>query len=241
MRTGIFIALLFSLSIVAGHAQETKIDTAVYSFFNKLPGLSATIEETYKTYAPSINNTACQQFRIEIKKQLALLAQQSYHKSRLLSMLAGKFDDESQRIDFSKTTIARDKTVQAAIDKANTSFFSSMDDYTRSVNNKMDSAYKQSKGMELAKQQLEIYRTALPSLINTVKKSMAGIQKLLDDKGYNKQLIEQNTAHPYYIQLLEVRGLFFDRLLKLTEQIEGIQRSVASQVDICKKSPELCK
>lgn len=228
-------------SLFCQSQQGLSSDTAIYSYFSRLPAVPSTIEDTYKLYAPGVKNNPCQQYRVELKKQLGLLADRSEHKSRLLSMLAGRYDDESERYDFTKINLAKDKALQAAVEKASTSFFSAIDNYNRIVKDRIDSISPKYKGMELAKHQQEIYRKELGVLINTCKKLMLEVDKIMNAKGYNKQLLTQTSSAPYYIQLLEVRGLFFDRLMKLNDLVEGALAFVAAQVDNCKKYPELCK
>ena len=228
MRNLFIVPALFVA--VACHAQQSNpIDTSIHSYFNKLPAILPVIDSVYKYYAPSITNTPCQRYRTEIKKQAGLLADQSDHKSYLLSTLSDRYDNEGSRYDFTSAK------------NANAAFFHAIDDYNRSIGPRLDSIYKNYKGVDMAKQQLELYRKELPVLINNVKKILLEWNKIMNAKGYNKQLINRNASYPYYIQVLEARGLFYDRLLKLVDMEEGILKSVASTVDICRKYPESCK
>lgn len=45
-------------------------------------------------------------------------------------------------------------------------------------------------------------------------------------KGYYKQIQSGNKDYPYYIQLLEAKGLMLDRVIKLVELIDGAEASV---------------
>jgi hypothetical protein len=227
----LMMLLAFFIAISA-YAQETNtIDTAVYSYFSKLPSLLPSVDSVYKYYKPPVKNTPCQRYRTELKKQIGLLADQSNHKSYLLSVLSDRYDREGGRYDFTRANNAKDKILQAAIDKANGEFFRHIDDYTRTVSARMDSIYKKYKGIDIAKQQLYMYQQELPVLISKVKKALIEWNKVMNTKGYNRQLFDRNLSHPYYIQILESRALFYDRLIKLSEQVEAVLVTVAMQAE----------
>lgn len=236
----LFTVLAICIAIT-GHAQDAVPDTSVNSYFNKLPAILPAIDSVYKYYAPAVSNTPCQRYRAELKKQVGLLADQSDHKSYLLSTLSDRYDNEGSRYNFTKVKNASDKVLQAAVDKANAAFFRAIEDHNRSIGTRLDSIYKNYKGVDMAKQELDLYRKAIPVLINNVRKILLEWNKTMNAKGYNMQLINGNASYPYYIQVLEARGLFYDRLLKLVDMEEGILKSIASMVDICRKYPESCK
>lgn len=238
MRRFFIVAALFIAATV--HSQET-LDTAINSYFSKLPAILPLMDSVYKYYAPSVTNTPCQRYRMELKKQVGLLADQSDHKSYLLSTLSDRYDNEGRRYDFTKAKNATDKTLQTAVDNATAAFFRAIDDHNRSIGPRLDSIYKNYKGVEMARQQLDFYRKEMPVLINNVRKILLEWNKTMNAKGYNRQLLSRNASYPYYIQVLEARGLFYDRLLRLAEMEEGILKSVASMIDICRKYPESCK
>jgi hypothetical protein len=235
----LFIVLTLFIAVTS-HSQEN-LDTAINSYFTRLPAILPVVDSVYKYYAPAITNTPCQRYRTELKKQVGLLADQSDHKSYLLSTLSGRYDNEGRRYDFTKVKNATDKALQAAVDKATAAFFRAIDDYNRSIGPRLDSIYKNFKGVDMAKPQLDIYRKEMAMLINTVKKILLEWNKTMNAKGYNKQLLTKNASYPYYIQVLEARGLFYDRVLRLLEMEDGAMKSIASMIDVCRKYPESCK
>jgi len=235
----VFVALTLLIA-AAGNSQEP-LDTAINSYFNKIPAILPVMDSIYKYYAPSVTNTPCQRYRTELKKQVGLLADQSDHKSYLLSTLSDRYDYEGRRYDFTKVKNPADKALQATVENATAAFFRAIDDHNRAIGPRLDSIYKNYKGVEMAKQQLELYRKVLPVLINNVKKILLEWNKTMNAKGYNKQLLTRNSSYPYYIQVLEARGLFYDRLLRLVEIEDGVMKSIASMIDICRKYPESCK
>lgn len=146
-RLLILKAFLLSSFIVFG---QEKSDSSFYTWFRNIPTLSNSIEELNKLYSPEVKISPCQQYIKSLKAQLQLLADKSNHQSRLLSMLTGKFDDESEKYDFSKAVIRKDKKLQEAIENANNLYFRAMDDYNRMVGKRIDSGWQKVQGKELA-------------------------------------------------------------------------------------------
>ncbi|GAB2821646.1 hypothetical protein GCM10027043_23040 [Ferruginibacter profundus] len=156
-------------------------------------------------------------------------------------MIADKYSEESSRYDFSKVKIEKDAALEAALTKMNAAFFSEKDNYLGLVNAASDSAYQQLHGQALAAQLLSIYRQQLPVWIAGTKEQFIAINNLIISKGYAKVLADNNTSHPYFIQLLELKGLMLDRLLMFSRMVEGANQLVASLIDNCKKDPGSCK
>lgn len=240
MRNFFSIVLLLLLLTSLAKAQNAR-DTTIQSFFNHLPSFVSSIDEAYNVYFPKNKITPCKQFKTMLQAEMNKLADASNHKSRLLSMIAGRFEDERKKFDFSKITISQDKKLKDAVDEMNISFFKIQDDFLRLIGSKMDSVYKQTTGLEIAKGQLNVYRKQMPAFIRKAKDVLLHLDRLMNDKGYNKVLSERNSSHPYYIQILEARGIILERISMLLTQIDGVQAAAASQVDICKRFPDSCK
>jgi hypothetical protein len=237
----IFISLLLVLSVHFASAQKKLVDTILQSYFAHLPLMASSIDEAHRVYYPKGKTTPCKQYMDRLKKELSVLADQSNHRSRLVSMLSGRYDEESVKYDFTKVVVGRDKQLETTMNTINLSVTSIWRDHLRTVNSRMDSASKQYKGVAFASKELEIYRQETPLLINDVKKLLTELDKLMNEKGYNKVLLEHDASHPYYVQILEARAIMLDRLWYLTLFMDGAQDAVAIQVDYCKKSPEWCK
>jgi hypothetical protein len=206
------------------------IDTNFNACFDKLPRIVSSVEEAGQEYFPKNKMNNCRRHQQEIQQQINKLYGASNHQSRLLSMLAGKYDDESEHYDFTKIKLTKDPVLNTAVTNANTAFFSVVDDYTRKVGSRVDSAQKQYTGKELAKRLLDIYQYEFSILVSRVKNQWKEINKLMLTKGYNKLLAAGKTDSPYFIQLLEVRGILYDRLLKLNQQVEIANNRVAEMV-----------
>lgn len=222
-----FFALIFSIIIsCASMAQST--DTTLISYFNRLPELPATAEQVHAQYYPKTKTPPYQALRAELKKKIVALADQSDHKSRLLSMLAGRFEDESGRYDFSKINNPRDKALTAAIDHANAAYFSALDDYSRQSNSNIDSVLKQAGAANLHAQ-WEVYKKEIPILIKNIRRMATTLDKFMNEKGYTQNLMNEGPNYIYYIQVLEARALILDRLIRLVEMIDGAQASISAQ------------
>jgi hypothetical protein len=73
------------------------------------------------------------------------------------------------------------------------------------------------------------------------QKKLAGLNDTMTKKGYNAVLDKHDNKHPYYIQLLEIRGTMLGRVLKLLDQINSENQAAAMAVDACQKNPESCR
>lgn len=45
--------------------------------------------------------------------------------------------------------------------------------------------------------------------------------KYFEVKHYNTVLLKQQKDNPYYLQFLEIKGIFIDGMLKINQQVEG--------------------
>jgi len=177
----------------------------IETYFNRLPPMVVSPDEAYSTYYPKNKVTPCQQYIAVLRQQLAELADESAGKSRLLSMLAGRYDAESEHTDFAKITINKDGELDAAVKSANTAFFTAMDDAARKTGQALDSVSKLYSGLQLIERALEIHRRELSALTRTVWKQLQHVESIMKKKGYDTILAKGKVSHPYYIQLLELK------------------------------------
>lgn len=234
------LVLISSLLVSFAKAQKTK-DTTIQGFFNRLPPFVNSIEEAYNIYFPKNKITPCKQYKTVLQAEMDKLADASDHKSMLLSMIAGRFEEERRRFNFMKVTISKNDDLRNAVDEMNIAFFKMQDDFLRSVGNRLDSVYKKAIGFDIARGQLKIYREEMPGFIHKVNTLLLQLDKFMNEKGYNKAISDNNSSYPYYIQILEARGVMLERISMLVAQIDGVQASAASTVDICKRFPDSCK
>lgn len=237
----IFSVALFLSAIVSLAKAQSKSDTTIKNLIAGLPSFASSIDDAYNLYFPKNKITPCKQYKVLLQAEMDKLANASDHKSRLLSMIAGRFEEERKRFDFSKVIINEDRKLKDAVDEMNISFFRVQDDFLRAIGNRLDSVYKRAIGLEIARNQLAIYREEMPGFIYKVKNVLLQLDRFMNDKGYNKVISEKSSSHPYYIQILEARGVMLDRISMLLTQIDGVQATVASTVDICKRFPDSCK
>lgn len=77
--------------------------------------------------------------------------------------------------------------------------------------------------------------------MKNVKNQLAGLNDTMTKKGYNAVLDKHDNKHPYYMQLLEMRGTMLDRVLKVLDQINSGNQAAAMAVDAWQKNPESCR
>lgn len=238
MKHYILFAVFLAKTVCA--CSQNVSDTSFSALFENLPVIASTADEAWKTCYTKNKITPAKQYEQALKQQVVLLWQKSGHKSQLLSMLAGKYNDVDNHIDFSKIKNEHDKELEAAVQKANTEFFIEQDRYQRRLQQGIDSALRQFKGLQLATELLKNYRQHLPAWIAAVKKLLHPLHKRMVAKGYNKLLVENTSNHHYYIHVLEARGLLLDRLIQIVQQIESANQFAAGYVENCKKNPGDC-
>lgn len=233
-------SILFLL-LMAGVC-KAQSGSPVLAYFDKMPAVAANADEAYTMYFPKGKHPATEQYEGEIQEQVNLLVERSGHKSGLLSSLSKKYERDNEKYDFSKIQIARDKQLEEKIHYINTDFFSIIDSYNRSVNARLDSLRKKENSTILnAEKELQVQREELIQLIKKERVVITRMNDILISRGYNAVLDKGDASHPYYIQLLEIRGLMFDRMLKLNQMVHGANFGAATLRDYCKKNPADCK
>jgi len=213
-----------------------------YSYIDQIPALAANAQQAYDIYYPKGKKTIYKQFEDEVQAQINTLADKSAYQSSLLSMLAKRYDEDGKTHDFSKVTIAKDKGIQQLYTEANTHFHIELDHFVRAVNAQMDAVIKERLiGIPLAERMLAIHREHVPAFAAAVKKVLKKLDDAISAKGYGSVIEKNETSHPYYIQLLEIRGIMLDRVLQVYTQVNSSNIAAAMTVDACKKYPESCK
>ncbi len=114
-------------------------------------------------------------------------------------------------------------------------FFNVVDDCGR-LTSGIDSILKLGEGYgEQAEKMLRVYQQAAPVFIKKLKLFIKEMNDLMNKKGYNTVLDNQENTHKYYIQLLEVRGLLLDRIKQANRMIGGSVGYVATlQAEVVK-------
>jgi hypothetical protein len=233
-----FCLIVFLIVLMPSGRSQTDIASCI----DQLPAVAANVDEAYQQFFPKGKKTVYQLADDLIMAQINVLANESNHKSRLLSMLTGRYDNEDQRIDFSKVIINKDKELDNKLKEANQAYFYELDNFQRAVGNAVDSVRnKNEPAMIRAGHELRIMQKHLPAFIKKVHRLINQVTTYRDKKGYNLALVNHQAGHPYYIQLLEVRGLLLSRLRDLNKMAEGASQMAAMIADTCKKYPDSCK
>ncbi|OQP61770.1 hypothetical protein A3860_31400 [Niastella vici] len=209
--------LLFYIS----NAQSPAFD--IMQLMEKQPPVSATVTEAYGQFYPKGKKSVYQQYESSVQAQINLLADESQHQSAVLSMLAGRFDQERKRYDdFIKVVIAEEPELKKKQQAATTDYFYELDNFQRVINNALDSIVKSETDYGIqAEKILKAYQRILPGFVKKAKGVIGGMNEYLNKKGYNAVLNKQDKTHKYYIQLLEVRGLWLEKIREINKLTES--------------------
>lgn len=237
-----FLIVLHIFFCLKGGAQTMVRGADMAGLLDKLPPVAADNNEAYAQFFPKGKKSVYQQAEDMIMAQIDLLANQAPQKSRLLSMISGRYDDDQRkRVDFEKTTIVKDKELENKMKEANQNYFAELNLFTRAAGNVLDSFTKINVPAVLrSERQLQAYKRLLPPFIKTVKQVIADMNAYLSKKGFNAVLDNRQASHPNYIQLLEVRALLFDRIREVNTITGGASQASAMIVDMCKRFPDSC-
>ena len=238
----VFAGLTFLFSIHANTSAQTVTfsGNSVPAYIDQLPNLPATPQEAYTIYYPKGKKTIYSQYETAINNMLNDLAGRSNHQSRILSMLSGRYESESQRYDFSKVQIKRDPALEQALHQFTTDFYARLDDYLRAVSRATDSL-RTGNQIVNAEKELALYHEQLPPFKAIVKILLSQLDNTMRAKGYNAVLEKSDTTNPFFIQMLEARGLMLEKIKMLLQQIDGASQSATSMEDYCRKNPGECK
>lgn len=194
----IFSFLFVAIAVAIVNAQPALMTAPeIVQYIDKLPVKTAASIETKNKHMLSGKREE------ELQEQIDVLVEKSGHKSRTLSMLSKKYDYENDRYDFSKIIIKKDKDLDNKMQDINSIFFYEWDNYRRNAGVDPDSA-----------------RKYFPVLVQKVKKQLQQLVEYMEKRKYNSVVENGETSHPYYLQLLEIRGIMLDRVIKLNRLTE---------------------
>jgi len=207
----------------------------ILKYVDQLPPVAISANEAWQQFYPKGKRTPYQQYEAVLEAQINALTDQSKHQSLLLSMLSGRYDVESRRIDFTKIVIAEDPELKKKQEEQNRVFFNVVDDYGR-LTAGIDSIRNLGEGYGVqAEKMLRVYQQAAPVFVKKLQLFIKEMNDLMNKKGYNTVLDNQVQTHKYYIQLLEVRGLLLDRIKQANRMIGGSMGYVAAlQAEVMK-------
>jgi hypothetical protein len=234
------IALLLFWTTV--NAQITMKGADIPGFLERMPSLPATIDEAYKAMYPKTKKPPYQQYNDTLKAAINALAIEAAGKSHLLMTMADRVQQDDRKFDRIHNQLPSDKDLENRMTDINSSFFREADELKRTLGNAYDSINKLNyNAIDRTALQLELYRKEISLWIRKVKQILVETNTYMNKRGYNAVLDNHETTNKYYIQLLEVRGLMYDRIQKVLQQVTATWVYSADMVDICKKHPDSCK
>lgn len=239
-----FIAgcIAFILFCTTGHAQITMKGSEIPGFLDKMPPLPGSVDEAYKSLYPKNKKPPYQSYSDSLNAAIKALALEAAGKSYLLMAMADRLQQDNRKFDRVHNELPTDKELETKIRDINSSYFREAENLSRTLGNALDSLIKLNySSIERTSLQLEIYRKPIALHIRKIKQLLNETNAYMNKRGYNAVLDNHDTSNKYYIQLLEVRGLMYDRIQKTLQQVTATWTYAADMADICKKHPESCK
>ena len=235
-------SISFLLFFTTGHAQITMKGSEIPGFLDRMPPLPASIDEAYKALYPKTKKPPYQAYSDSLKATIKALALEAAGKSYLLMAMSDRFQQDDRKFDRIHNELPTDKELEKKMHDINSSYFREADNLSHALGNTLDSIIKLNyPAIDRTSIQLEIYRKQIALHIRKVKQLLNETNTYMNKRGYNAVLDNHETSNKYYIQLLEVRGLMYDRIEKTLQQVTATWVYSADMADICKKHPETCK
>lgn len=238
----IFSCIALVLLFATGNAQSTMKGAEIPGFLERMPALPASVDEAYKAMYPKTKKPPYQPYSDSLNAIIKAMAIEAGGKSYLLMAMSDRFRQDDRKFDRIHNELPTDKELENKMRDLNSSYFREADNLNRALGNVLDSITKLNyQAVDRTALQLEIYRKEIARHIRKVKQILVETNAYMNKRGYNAVLDNHDTSHKYYIQLLEVRGLMYDRIQKTLLQVTATWVYTADMVDICKKHPESCK
>jgi hypothetical protein len=238
----IAVCIAFILFSTTGHTQITMKGSEIPGFLDKMPPLPATVDEAYKALYPKTKKPPYQSYSDSLKAAIKALALEAAGKSYLLMAMADRLEQDNRKFDRVHNELPTDKELENKMRVINSSYFREADNLSHTLGNALDSINKLNyAAIDRTSLQLEIYRKQIAHHIRKVKQLLTETNTYMNKRGYNAILDNHDTSNKYYIQLLEVRGVMYDRIQKTLQQVTATWTYSADMADICKKHPESCK
>jgi hypothetical protein len=216
--------------------------TEIPAFLERMPALPVTVDEAYNAMYPKTKKPPYQLYNDSLKAAIRSLAIEAGGKSYLLMTMADRVQQDDRKFDRIHNQLPTDKELENKMSNLNSSYFREADNLGRALGNALDSIYRLSyPAIDRTALQLNIYRKEIARHIRKVKQLLVETNTYMNKRGYTIVLDNHDTANKYYIQLLEVRGLMYDRIQKVLQQVTATWAYAADMADICKKHPESCK
>lgn len=234
--------IAFVLFFTTGHAQITMKGSDIPAFLDKMPPLPATVDEAYKALYPKTKKPPYQAYSDSLNAIIKAMALEAAGKSYLLMAMADRLEQDNRKFDRIHNELPTDKELENKMHDINSSYFREADNLSHALGNALDSIFKLNyPAIDRTSLQLEVYRKQIALHIKKVKQLLNETNTYMNKRGYNTVLDNHDTSNKYYIQLLEVRALMYDRIQKTLQQVTATWVYTADLADICKKHPDSCK
>lgn len=238
----IFSCIALVLFFATGNAQITMKGAEIPGFLERMPALPASVDEAYKAMYPKTKKPPYQPYSDSLNAIIKAMAIEAAGKSYLLMAMTDRLQQDNRKFDRVHNELPTDKELENKIRDINSSYFREANNLSRALGNVLDSINKLNyPAVDRTALQLEIYRKEIARHIIKVKQILVETNTYMNKRGFNTILDNHDTSNKYYIQLLEVRGLMYDRIQKTLQQVTATWIYTADLVDICKKHPESCK
>lgn len=238
----LFCCMALLLFWGTANTQVTMKAGEIPHFLERMPSLPATVDDAYRAIYPKTRKPPYQQYNDTLNAAINTLAAEAAGKSYLLMTMADRTKQDDKKFDRVHNQLPVDKDLENRMRDINNAFFSLTDEWVRSIGNAYDSINKLNyPAIDRAALHLQLYRKEVWHYIKKVKQILDETNAYMNKRGFNAVLDNHDTTNKYYIQLLEVRGLMYDRIQKVLQHVTATWIYSADMVDICKKYPGSCK
>lgn len=238
----VFVGVALLLSWTTATAQVSIKGDQIPAFFERMPSLPSTLDEAYKAMYPKSKKPPYQRYQDSLAAAINTLAVEAAGKSYLLMAMADRMRQDNNKFDRIHNQLPSDKDLENRMNAINSSFFTESNAWTRNLGNAYDSISKLNyPSIERAGLHLQLYQKEMVHYLKKVKQILLETNAYMNKRGFNAILDNHDSSNKYYIQLLEVRGLMYDRIQKVLQQVTATWIYAADMVDICKRYPDSCK
>ncbi len=238
----VFVGMALLLFWSTTTAQVTIKGDQIPAFLERMPALPSTLDEAYKAMYPKTKKPPYQRYQDSLTAAINTLAVEAAGKSYLLMAMADRMRQDNNKFDRIHNQLPSDKDLENRMSAINSSFFSESSAWTRNLGNAYDSINKLNyPSIKRAGLHLQLYQKELVHYIKKIKQILLETNAYMNKRGFNTVLDNHDSSNKYYVQLLEVRGLMYDRIQKVLQQVTATWIYAADMVDICKRYPDSCK
>lgn len=238
-----YLSLAAIAFVLSAFAITNKLaDPALQELWEGRPIIFGTVDSAYACFYPRPGKN-----RYDMYKQHLLDKQKEWYelsgrKSLLLAMLAGIYESEGKKRDFTKYDFKRDKEMDQLWREINGRCQYAIDRFNDGYLRWLTTAAPTGKPVKLQQQEMmDDLRVNHEKMALTLRDRFQQMEQYWKKKGYDKVLTRQDSSHPYYMQIMEMRGLLADKLVVLSDLALSVGRAAADRIEYCRKFPEECK